>query len=836
MVDFDRLRRARSTAHVTHPKDIFLRLPKPPGIDDLWQSQAEALDEWFERRDEQDIVLKLNTGGGKTLVGLLMARSTLAEKGGPVLFLCATNQLAQQTISHASQFGIAVVPYVRGQDLNGEFLSGKAIMVASYQALFNGLSYFGTAAGRREIVRPAAIVLDDAHTAFSVVRDQFSISIDRNKLPDVYQEVAQRFRYAFEEIGRQGTFDDITDGIEDGVLEVPYWSWLVRCQEIRHTLATLQTDHFPLVWPLIRDYFDKCHAFISRREIIITPLYPHVAMFPTFSECPRRIYMSATVADDSSIVRTFGADPSSVAKPITPTSLAGVGERMILVPDLMMIPRKEIKPVVEKLATWAASRAGVVVLAPSAIQAQAWEGTAETVDGQAVASVVANLVDRSTNGPVVFAGRYDGIDLPGDSCRLLILSGLPTGSNAYDLYRAVVFQGSSAINSTIAQRIEQGMGRGTRGAGDHCIVILFGTPLAKWISNQANRGLLTSPTRVQLQLGTDISEGIKSLDQLGKAVLQSLNRDQAWVEYQAEVLAEEASSPSVNETSLLVAGQERRYFRLLLDGYYDKAITRITAFVENQPNIDAQVKGWLFQLAARAAWLWGDQEKCDNLQRQAYASNKMLLRPRVVPHYSPLVSPSAQSKQILENLKDYHPRRGLLVALEELVDWLTPGATSNQFEESLKNLGELLGYRTSRPDDEDSVGPDVLWILNGSEALLVEAKSRKFDGKPINKEEHGQLLESMAWFSENYPKHASHGAIVNSVPVVTRNVAPDNTSALTFNKLNLLVENSRTLIEAITSTNASDETLIAQCEQLLQQLKLNPQGIRTYLDPLERQS
>ena len=234
------------------------------------------------------------------------------------------------------------------------------------------MSYFGTAGGWREIVRPSAIVLDDAHTAFSVVRNQFSISIDKEKMPGVYQEVSQRFRYAFEEIGKQGTFDDIIDGREDGVLEVPYWSWSGRFQEIRQMLAPLQKERFGLEWPLIRDHFDKCHVFISGHEVVITPLYPHIAMFPTFSECPRRIYMSATVADDSSIVRTFGADPSSVAKPISPTSLAGVGERMILVPDLMMIARKDIRPTLERMATWTADKAGVVVLAPSARQAQAW--------------------------------------------------------------------------------------------------------------------------------------------------------------------------------------------------------------------------------------------------------------------------------------------------------------------------------------------------------------------------------------------------------------------------------------------------------------------------------
>ena len=171
-----------------------------------------------------------------------------------------------------------------------------------------------------------------------------------------------------------------------------------------------------------------------------------------------------------------------------------------------------------------------------------------------------------------------------------------------------------------------------------------------------------------------------------------------------------------------------------------------------------------------------------------------------------------------------------------MADWLTPGATSNQFEESLKDLGELLGYSASRPDNEDHVGPDVLWTLNDDKSLLIEAKSRKFDGKPVNKEEHGQLLESLSWFSENYPRHVAQGAIVNSVPLVTPNVAPGATFALTFEKLNLLVENSRALLEAITSTNANADTLVARCEHLLSQLHLNPEGIRTYLDPLERES
>ena len=90
MVDFDKLRTKKKTVNVIEPSEIFRRLPKPAGINDLYTSQAEVLQSWFERRKEKDVVLKLHTGGGKTLVGLLIGQSTLNETKEPVLYLAPT--------------------------------------------------------------------------------------------------------------------------------------------------------------------------------------------------------------------------------------------------------------------------------------------------------------------------------------------------------------------------------------------------------------------------------------------------------------------------------------------------------------------------------------------------------------------------------------------------------------------------------------------------------------------------------------------------------------------------------------------------------------------------
>ena len=168
MVDFKKLRSQNEASKSTDPIEIFRRLPKPQGINDLYSSQTEILQQWYSRRDERDMVIKLHTGGGKTLVGLLMAQSTQNETGEPVLYLAPTKQLVQQTLEKAEELGIKAVPYEAGQPLNSDFVNGKAIMIATYNALFHGKSKFGIRGG---------IILDDAHAAFSVIRDSFTLEV-----------------------------------------------------------------------------------------------------------------------------------------------------------------------------------------------------------------------------------------------------------------------------------------------------------------------------------------------------------------------------------------------------------------------------------------------------------------------------------------------------------------------------------------------------------------------------------------------------------------------------------------------------------------------------------
>ena len=109
---------------------------------------------------------------------------------------------------------------------------------------------------------------------------------------------------------------------------------------------------------------------------------------------------------------------------------------MILVPELMPFDIDDLRSMLKKMATWAAKekKVGTVILVSSGVKADPWHNTAKFADStEMVATCVKQLQDKESCGPFIFANRYDGIDLPDSSCRLLILDGLPRGSSEYEL-------------------------------------------------------------------------------------------------------------------------------------------------------------------------------------------------------------------------------------------------------------------------------------------------------------------------------------------------------------------------------------------------------------------
>ena len=833
MVDFKKLREAKAKPKPINPRDIFNALPKPPGINDLYASQAEVLDAWFPRRGEKDIVVKLHTGGGKTLVALLMAQSVMSETGEPVLYLAPTNQLVEQVLAKSKEYGISAVHYTRGQPLSAEFHDGKSVLVGAYETLFNGRSKFGVRGSGQEVVKVGAIILDDAHVALSSVREAFTLNISAKDHRAVYTELADRFRPAFKEVGRSGSFADIITGKEFGTIEVPSWAWHRKLDEVQQYLSGEVEEINAFVWPLLRDNLGVCHCLFSRSGVSITPLFPPVDMLPTFDDAGRRIYMSATIADDSEIVRTFGASQDAVAKPITSTSLAGVGERMILVPGLMKLGTP-ILPMVKDLATkLAAAKRGVAILTPSGVAAKEWTDVADYPEKTtAVSEKVAAMQAGDSYGPLVLANRYDGIDLAGNACRFLVMDSLPQGTTNYDVFRMNVVA-DAAVNSLLAQRIEQGIGRGTRGGADYCVIVLIGTKLVGWIGRKKNLDFLTASTRVQLKMGQEVSEAVTTPKEVRETILKCLQRDPDWVGYHASELADAAHAAPIDELALKVATIERKAFRLQRLGQYEKALAALEKLMGDEAlKPDAQRRAWLAASAARVAYQMADDAKGQKLQTTAFSVNNNHSPPRTRPNYVARPAPGKQSTAIVKRLSVYDQRAAILADFDEAMSNLVPEASASRYEEALANLGGFLGFDAERPEKVHNVGPDVLWRSEAAFDFVIEAKSEKDESNPLYKKDHAQLLEAEHWFKQAYP---GRGAVrVSALPeaIADEKATPVGSFAFRLGEVTKLVSALRGVLVDLVGAPGSADALRERCEASLVKAKLKPAAIRdTFMKP-----
>jgi hypothetical protein len=417
---------------------------------------------------------------------------------------------------------------------------------------------------------------------------------------------------------------------------------------------------------------------------------------------------------------------------------------------------------------------------------------------------------------------------------LLILDGLPAGTSNYELFKASALSGATSITRILAQRIEQGIGRGARGSGDHCAVILKGSDVSSWISKSTNFALLTSATRAQIEMGIQISREISTLKDLAETIRRSFDRDKQWIEYHAETLAEMVKESPKDEFRYSQASIERKALNLWMDGYSGPAISKIEKFiVENDTKIDHANTGWLEQFIARIACVWGNVPKADETQRQAYSNNRNLIRPKIMPVYQPLTIPREQAKNIIEQIKSYNMRKGYLQYFEEVVILLNANTSANQFEQALCDLGRILGFASERHDD-NGVGPDVLWILPEQIGLVIEAKSRKKEKNALTKEEHGQLLVAAEWFEKNYPGYSYFRISIHPKNKATKAAVAGASHALTYENMDLLIADIRHFLTELCDSQLPFEGLVVECEKLLSKFHFASKRLAEYyLMPFE---
>ncbi len=750
-IDFSKFLRdtADSSSALLDPRDIFNALPgRNTSLGYLRGPQDQVLEQWFQRRNDRDVVIKMNTGGGKTIVGLLIAQSSINEKIGPVAYLVPDHYLALQVRDEAARLGIEITDDPRSH----AFASGRAILVDTFQRLFNGMSVFGvsSSAGRAPVAQLGTVVIDDAHACVTKAEQVFRITVPSSEAE--YGKILNLFEDAISEQS-PSTLMDLKASGPTALQQIPHWAWSDRQDKVVSILHPVSTrDGMKFSWPLLVDSLPICRAVMTSDKLEISAPCPPVDTLTGFQNARRRIYLTATLADDGVLVTDFGADPDSVSAPIVPANAGDIGDRLILIPE-QTHPRASQDEIKELVVGLALNR-NVVVIVPSRARAEFWKADAKlTLDKDNLVSGISELRSNSRVGLVVLINRYDGVDLPGSTCHVLVIDGLPEALDAMERLDQSELSGSDTLLRRQVQRLEQGMGRATRSNEDHCVVILLGARLAERLYGTVARRSFSAATRAQLDLSERVADEVvgKPLTELRGVIDQCLQRDKSWVAASRGVLAAlryEPATVTKSARAMRLASNfaESREFRA--------AVTSLQEAVDLESS--PIMKGYLLQQLSAYQHQY-DPAAAQQTQLAANRLNRNLLRPMRGITYEKLNS-SARGQAVTASSwlqTRYATGTDLVVGFNALLADLDWGLQTNAFEEAWMDVAYHLGFVGQRPERDTGKGPDVLWAIDSPSFLVCELKSGVTSSHPVYKKDAEQLSNSMDWFRSQYP--ASQG-------------------------------------------------------------------------------
>ncbi len=849
-INFSKLVSSATNAPI-EPRDIFMSLPnKDKDYGYPRDVQTEVWKQWFDRRNEKNLIIKMNTGSGKTTVGLTILQSCLNEGKGPAVYIVPDNYLVAQVCSEAQKLGIRVAcdetndsGYVKKGEDDYFFMNKKAIFVTNIHKLVNGKSIFGLRPNGNNI-QIGSIIIDDVHACMNVIEQQYTIHIksDCSTYSHIIQILEQH-----QELKDSQAFYNITENQDhsSNVL-IPFWIWQKDCERIRHLLLDSAItgneidDIKAFNLPLLTDNWKTCNCVLTASGIEITPKSIAISKISSFENAERRIFMSATLSDDSVFISVMGLKEKDISNIITPEKANDIGERLILFPKHLnaSLPDNSIKAELAEIA----HVHNVVVIVPSFERLAFWQDLEAEVPLQILSSRdrniekgIQSLKQGFFKGLTILVNKYDGIDLPEDACRFLVIDGLPTMQSEYDIAIHNINPKDKRVCRELIQKIEQGMGRGVRSNNDYCIIVLIGNKLADVLVNQDGERFFSKATfeqyNISKQLWAQLMESnnrptIKEIFELADFVLK---RDPEWISISKRSLASIEYEKTANIDSMVVA--IRKAFEKACLEQYDEAFN----ILENEKNqsvaLDDRAKGLLIQQMAEYK-NFTNPAHAQELLLSGQKLNPSILKPINGIKYNKLSSFSGVQetnivKFIESNVKDLN---GYIIhASSVLDDLIFAENTADSFEKAINDIAAIIGIHASRPEQEGIQGsPDNLWAIDNLKYFVIECKNGvKADITRISKSDCSQLLSSIQWFENLYI-----GNNYTCCPIIIHRASKFDDAASPDPRMRIMTEQTlekfKCAVKSFVQNVASDESIAKnarEIQKLLIQYKLDGDSI-----------
>lgn len=720
-------------------RDLKGRSDKVPH---LWSHQADILRVYHgQHLKTQDVAFELPTGAGKTLVGLLVGEYRRRKFDERVVYLCPTRQLAKQVGLHAALYGIPAHVLVGPQREYStknfhDYQAGSAIAITTYSGVFNTSP---------KINDPHLLILDDAHASENYISSTWSVEVSRDDYENLYLAILSLFASSLPPQFAEGLRLGRTLARGRQVDLVPGMHFRAKAKQLIELfdehLTPNDPAHFSL--SLVRDHLWTCNLFISPESALLRPLVPPTLTHAPFAQAKQRVYMSATLGAGGELERISGV-PSITRLPVPAGwNKQGSGRRLFLMPGVSLDD-----DLCKQVCTELCKQAGrSLVLVPdnatrSTVAEMFQKEGLKTLGAKDIENSLTTFTDEA-EVVLILANRFDGLDLPGEACRMLVVAGLPVGTNLQETFLYARLQAFSLLRDRVLTRLTQAFGRCTRAATDFATVLLIDQVLIQHILKAENRQLIHPELQAEIAFGIDNS-GERSVKDFIELFQVFSKQGDEWQKAEERILDLRENSAVVADASasrlMSAVKGEVSYCYNLWRNDLKKALEDAVAVSDalSGGNETKGYRAWWYYLVGDVALMLhettGDTKMLslarENFGRAARCSLSISWFAELAQlqiEGQPVADMDQQTPLAVENAYQNLAGLGLIgPKFEGAMVVFKSNISSDDyraFQDGLRMLGACLGFCATVPGG--SAVPDCVWSLGDKLYISHEAKTEQ---------------------------------------------------------------------------------------------------------------
>ena len=847
---------SRRGSKPSDPESLFRSLSgRSPQVQHLWAHQADVLRNWHSNYvNTPDLALELPTGTGKTLIGLLIGDFVRQTKGDRVAYLCPTRQLANQVGKLAKDYSIDA-RVLAGQQNSynpvdfSAYGSSSAVAITTYSAIFNTNPRIDSA---------NMLILDDAHASEDFIASLWSVDINRDNHQSIYFALLELFRSEIPGSQFSNLKSESTLSAQTECGKIPSPVVHNREAELREYLdsALNETDQ-KFSWSMIRSHLDACHVYITWPTISIRPVTPPSFDHEPFSKSRQRIYMSATLGEGGELERIIGIRKIERLPIPEGWDREGNGRRFIMFPNLSL----PVETAAEVAIVLSGEPIRSLVLTPNRSLSKKVIDSLNSLSPSPrifTASDVEHSLEpflAEEHAALVLHNRYDGLDLPGDACHLELIYGLPGATNPQEAFLLNRLGVQSLLQDRIRTRLTQALGRCTRNATDHAVVIISGPEALDFCNKLENRSGFHPELQAEISYGLDDVSRVAWPNEFTEGARAFVQKRPGWEGVDQWIREERDSCQQledvVAQTLMANVPDEIDYADAMWVGNYQRALEKARTCADRlSGNSLADYRAWWYYLAASAAVHSMTKDNMPHLRdvardlfgRACAASPRSTWFREASRVVNLDVADDPIDEPLLLTASEAIERRlqqvgvagaGFESEAQNMIN-LLDSADSTPFEQGLERLGLWLGISAVRPSG--SGVPDGVWTFSEETILAFEAKSNESPEGMISLSTAREAQGHINWIVTNM--QALNSASVLAVVVSDRTtVAIDalpNTANLFVVSLSDIRDLGRRVVAILRSlraqaANTGNEDFRRFIAERLKAEKLDPGSIRAQL-------